>query len=132
MNEPSKFANEPPPAMPALRQRLARALPLLILCTGLALLLCACTPSIVMIPDAPRCLDYVPQSLWEPTPPAPLPADSSAGAWVAFANSQTGRLAEANEKPPAVRHIIGTCEQRHADAVAKAERQSLPWWKRLL
>jgi hypothetical protein len=52
--------------------------------------------------------------------------DDSAGAWVTFGNSQTGQLEQA-----AIRHIIKTCEDRHAAALAKAERESRPWWRRL-
>ena len=94
-------------------------------------LLSACTRSIVMIPDAPRCLDYVPEGIWAQVPGAPLPIDDSAGAWVTFGNSQTGQLEVANLKPSAIRHIIGTCEAKHAAALAKAERKSKPWWRRL-
>jgi hypothetical protein len=64
-------------------------------------------------------------------PGAPLPLDDSAGAWVTFGNNQTGQLEQANLKPPAIRHIIKTCEDRHAAALAKAERESRPWWRRL-
>jgi hypothetical protein len=92
----------------------------------------ACMSSIVMIPDAPRCLDYVPEGIWAQVPGAPMPLDDSSASWVTFGNSQTGQLAVANLKPGAIRHIIGTCEDRHAAALAKAERESKPWWRRRL
>ena len=91
----------------------------------------SCTRSIVSFPPAQDCWSYVPSSLVQPTPGAPLPADSSAGAWVTFGNSQTGQLDQANEKPPAIAHIVTTCEAKHAAALAKAERDSRPWWRRL-
>ncbi len=118
---------ETPRSVRPLARRL-QSLPMLML---LAAGLCACTRSIVMIPPAPQCLSYVPDQLWETTPGASLPADSSAGAWVSFGNSQTGQLGEANAKPPAIRHIVGRCEQLHTQALAKAERDSKPWWRRI-
>lgn len=130
MNERSRSENAQWRAMLPSRRRLVRLLPSLMLCIGLLLVLCACTRSIVVIPDAPDCSRYVPESLWQPTPGAPLPQTPAAGEWAQFANGQTGRLEEANLKPPAIRHIVTTCEQLHAKAVAKAERQSKPWWRR--
>lgn len=72
----------------------------------------------------------MPAQLVDPTPGAPLP-NSSAGGWAAFGNAQTGQLEEANRKPPAIGHIVQTCEAKHAAAVAKAQRDSKPWWRRL-
>lgn len=72
----------------------------------------------------------MPAELVKPTPGAPLPADDTAGAWVSFGNSQSGQLETANEKPPAIGHIVQTCERKHAEAVAKAERDSRRWWRR--
>lgn len=118
------------PEMPRSLQRQGRRLRSLLLFTTLALGLCACTRSIVMIPDAPSCWDYVPAQLVDPTPGAPLP-NRAAGSWAAFGNVQTGQLEEANAKPPAIAHIVKTCEAKHAAALAKAERQSRPWWRRL-
>lgn len=126
-----KFATAWSPAMQPSRPHLVRRMrcPLLWLLPAAAL--CACTRSTVMIPDAPACLAYVPPTMLAAVAGAPLPADDSAGSWVAFANTQTGRLEEANEKPAAIAHIIGECERRHAAALAKAERDSLRWWQRL-
>lgn len=67
----------------------------------------------------------------KPTPGAPLPPDDTAGSWATFGNNQTGQLDQANLKPPAIRHIVTVCEARHAEALAKAERASKPWWQRL-
>lgn len=131
MNERLKSASRWPAAMPGSRRRRAHRHRSRLMLLPLAALLSACTRSIVMIPDAQTCSDYVPASLWQPTTPAPLPADDTAGAWVAFANSQAGRLQEAGEKPAAIRHILTTCEARAAAAIARAQRDSLPWWQRI-
>lgn len=130
MNEPSRFASARLRARPRSWKLKgpARRCPQMWLLLGVAL--SACTRSIVTIPDAPGCQAYVPDSLWSPTPGAPLPLDDSAGAWVAFANGQSAQLEIANLKPPAIRHIIETCEARHAAAIEKAQRQSRPWWRR--
>lgn len=116
--------------MPALRLPRVQALGYLLMLMLLAVLPSACTRSIVSYPPAPSCWDYVPAELVKPTPGAPLPADDTAGAWVTFGNSQTGQLEAANLKPPAIGHIVQTCERKHADAVAKAERDSRRWWRR--
>lgn len=131
MKRGSRSATGSLQAMPRSVQRRARRLQSLPMLMLLGVGLSACTRSIVMIPDAPQCLSYVPEQLWAKTPGASLPADSSAGAWVTFGNSQTGQLEEANAKPPSIRHIVGRCEELHAKALAKAERESRPWWRRI-
>jgi hypothetical protein len=50
---------------------------------------------------------------------------------VAFGNSQTGQLEEANARPSSIRHIVGRCEDLYAKALEKAERGSKPWWRRI-
>lgn len=61
-----------------------------------------------------------------PTPGAPLPADDTAGAWTAFANSQTGQLGQANNDKANALDIIGRCEARDAETVkALTKRRGL-------
>lgn len=68
----------------------------------------------------------MPQSLKAPTPGAPLPADDTAGAWVAFANQQTGQLGTANAGKAAIVEIVEMCEARDAETVkALTKRRGL-------
>ena len=62
-----------------------------------------------------------------PTPPAPLPVDDSAGAWIAFGDAQTGQLEQANAAKAAINEIRDTCEARY-QALVKATNKK-PWWK---
>jgi len=63
----------------------------------------------------------VPESLWQAVSAAPLPADDSARELALFANRQTGQLEIANLRPPAIRHIVETCEAEMAKAVKQAK-----------
>lgn len=59
-------------------------------------------------------------------PGAPLPENDTVGAWVAFADAQTGQLDKANDRTLTSIGIVERCEQMQRDAVATARR---PWWK---
>lgn len=64
----------------------------------------------------------------QPVPGAPLPADDSAGAWVAFGDAQTGQLEKANDRSAAKDKIVEACEKR--DAAIKAALKPKHWWSR--
>jgi hypothetical protein len=54
---------------------------------------------------------------------ADLPGDDSVGAWVAFADAQTGRLDMANLRTRDAIEIVSRCEERDASAVKSATRR---------
>lgn len=60
------------------------------------------------------------------TPHAPLPADDTAGAWVATANSEGGQVDKANQRADTIVHIGDTCDRWAKEAKEKVEK---PWWK---
>lgn len=61
-----------------------------------------------------------------PTLGAPLPLDSSAGAWTSFGNSQTGQLGQANASKASALEIVERCEARDAEtAKALTKRRGL-------
>ena len=88
---------------------------------------CASAPPISPILAAVQC--RVPDSLRRDVPPAPLPADDTAGAWVAFGDAQTGRLDVANANKAAVVEIVDGCNTEQA-ALLEALKPK-PWWARL-
>ena len=98
-------------------------------CLMLACGACAGGPRTTTILAAVQCGPLVPDSLRRDVPGADLPADDTAGAWVAFSDAQTGRLDIANANKRAVVEIVDAC-----DAQQTAIRTALtpkPWWKRL-
>lgn len=101
--------------------------PLLALSAMLACGACASAPPIAPILAAVQC--RVPESLRQDVPPAPLPADDTAGAWVAFGDAQTGRLDVANANKAAVVEIVDGCNSEQA-ALLEALKPK-PWWARL-
>lgn len=105
---------------PALRYLLAAS-------TMLACGACAGAPPISPILAAVQC--RVPESLRRDVTPAPLPADDTAGAWVAFGDAQTGRLDVANANKAAVVEIIDGCNTEQT-ALLEALKPK-PWFKRL-
>jgi len=78
---------------------------------------------------AVSCGPLVPESLRRDVPGADLPTDDTAGAWVAFADAQTGRLDIANANKTAVVEIVDACD-RQQEAIRKA-LEPRPWWTKL-
>lgn len=66
------------------------------------------------------------KSLRDPTPHAPLPADDTAGAWVAYGNSEGGQTDKANARGDTILHIGDTCDAWAKKAKDEVEK---PWWK---
>lgn len=114
-----------------MRSRPSRMLALtLALLATLASAACAGGPRIETIPVALDCGSRVPPQLRAEVAGAPLPADNSAGEWVAFGDAQTGRLEVANERKETVLWIYDTCEAEERKAVEKLK--PTPWWRRLI
>jgi hypothetical protein len=93
-------------------------------------MLCAgCTTISVDGSNDDNCSEYVPASMWEPTPHAP-PPDSSQAGWVSFGVAEGGQLEKANADKGGTRHIITTCERKKKEALERAKKRNAPWWKR--
>ncbi len=96
-----------------------------------ALLACAaCTTVYVDPTNNDACSEYVPSSMWERTPHAAPPSASQAG-HVNFEIEEAGQLEKANDKPPAIQHIITTCERKKKEATERAKHKLEPWWKHI-
>ena len=76
-----------------------------------------------------QCGPLVPDSLRRDVPGADLPADDTAGAWVAFGDAQTGRLDVANANKRAVVEIVDACD-RQQTAIREALKPE-SFWSRL-
>lgn len=90
---------------------------------------CAGGPRTTNILAALQCGPLVPESLRRDVPGADLPADDTAGAWVAFGDAQTGKLDTANANKAAVVGIIDACDRQH-EAIRK-ELTPESWLARL-
>jgi hypothetical protein len=78
---------------------------------------------------ASACSTLIPDAWRQGVPSADLPAEDTAGAWVAFGDAQTGQLDKANGRTVDSIDIVQKCERRDAEAVAKIEGRSV--WQRL-
>lgn len=83
------------------------------------------------IPVALDCAGRIPPQLRADTAGAPPPSDNSIGAWVAFADAQTGRLESANDRSATVLWIVDRCEAESRTVAVRLASQR-PWWRRLL
>lgn len=92
-----------------------------------AFALSACAKPMPAILAATPCGPLIPESLRRDVPGADLPADDTAGAWVAFADAQTGRLDVANINKAAVVEIVTACDAQQA-AIRDALKPR-PWWR---
>lgn len=97
----------------------------------LPLTLCAgCMPVYVEASIDDPCSEYVPAEMWQPTPHAQPPGTSQAS-HANFEVAEAGQLEKANDKPPAIEHIVTTCETNKKKAVERAKHKLEPWWKRI-
>lgn len=100
----------------------------LMLLLPLALAMQGCGPFVAAPPivaASSACSSLLPSEWREPVPGAPLPAGAIVGDWIAFADAQTGRLDQANDRTSAAIGIIERCEARDAEAVKRARRRRL-------
>jgi hypothetical protein len=79
--------------------------------------------------DVPDCGALIPQMLLAPIPPAELPearqlpdGHDDAQPWQIGFIEQTGQLAKANERAPAVDHIYRQCLVLHRTALRRSTR----------
>jgi hypothetical protein len=92
---------------------------------GLAGMLSACAaPVVTSTPNS--CATLLPQEWSQGVAGAPLPDGDTVGDWVAFADAQTGKLDQANDRTTATIGIVDRCEKRDADAVKRATKR---WWQ---
>jgi hypothetical protein len=78
-----------------------------------------------ILAETGNCSGYVPDAWREPVPGADLPEGNVVGDWVAFADAQTGQLDKANGRMADTLHIVGECERRAAEAIARSRPKFL-------
>ncbi len=71
------------------------------------------------------CSSLLPPEWREGVPGAALPAGSTIGEWIAFADAQTGQLDKANDRYRAAAGIVERCEERDREAVKRSRRKIL-------
>jgi len=104
-------------------QRLARMSRLIPLSMMLAVAACAGAPPIVTASNASGCSALIPDSWRQPVEGAELPADSTAGSWIAFGDAQTGKLEVANGRTADSIAIVEKCEARDRAAVVEVTKR---------
>lgn len=87
----------------------------------------ACATRTVTIPAALNCAEIIPARLRSPVEPAPLPADNSVGAWVAFGDATVGKLEISEDRRATVLEIVDGCTAQQA-RVAEGLRPRA-WWR---
>lgn len=87
---------------------------------ALAATLSACVMRTVAPPPALPCPALVKASgLLDQTPGTTLPPDDSKGAWVAFADRQTGQLDKANADKAGAARLLDLCDRLQSETDAK-------------
>lgn len=90
------------------------------LVAALTLAGCAGTPIVTAMPNS--CASLLPAEWKQGVAGAPLPDGDTVGDWIAFADQQTGKLDQANDRTKAAIGIVERCEARDAVAVKRATR----------
>lgn len=80
-------------------------------------------PPIVAAPSA--CSSLLPSEWRAGVAGADLPLSGAIGDWVAFADAQTGKLDQANDRTVSAIGIVERCEERDRAAVKKSRRKVL-------
>ena len=93
----------------------------LLLAVALPLGACAGTPVVTAMPNS--CASLLPQEWKQGVAGAPLPDGDTVGDWITFADQQTGKLDQANERTKAAIGIVERCEARDAAAIKHATRR---------
>jgi hypothetical protein len=96
--------------------------PLILASLALAVGACVGGPPIVTT-QAAGCASLIPPDWRQPVAGADLPAGSTVGEWIAFADAQTGKLDQANDRTVSAIGIVERCEARDAAAVRQATRR---------
>ena len=100
----------------------------LLLCAMPGLTGCAGATPIVTTPAA-ACAALLPAPWKAGVAGAPLPGGDTVGEWIAFADTQTGKLDEANGRTRDAIGIVERCEARSATEAKQARRG---WIRRLI
>lgn len=100
----------------------------LMIASTLTLALPACVPFAggppIVTAQSAGCSSLVPTEWREGVAGADLPlAQSVIGDWIAFADAQTGKLDQANDRTSATIGIVARCEERDRQAVERATRR---------
>jgi hypothetical protein len=74
------------------------------------------------VPASAACATLLPPDWRVGVAPADLPDGNTVGDWIAFGDSQTGKLDQANGRTKDAIGIVERCEARDAEAVKKAKR----------
>lgn len=90
---------------------------------SLALAACVSAGPIVATPNS--CSSLIPDSWREGVEGAPLPDGETVGDWIAFSDSQTGKLDVANGRTADTLAIIQRCEEREREAVQRSRPKFL-------
>ena len=85
----------------------------------LALAGCA-GPTVISTPNS--CATLIPTEWEKGVAPPELPADDTAGTWIATLDAAIGKLDVANGRQRDTMHIITSCEARDSIAVRKATK----------
>lgn len=93
-------------------------------CLSLAALTACSAPTVLSTPNS--CASLLPEDWKQGVAGAPLPDGDTVGDWIQFADAQTGKLDQANDRTSSAIGIVERCEARDAQAVKRATR---PWWK---
>lgn len=93
--------------------------------------LSACSATVPAILSAPPCFTEMVTAagLDKHVPHAPVPAEPTAGAWVAGMNQEGGQLDIANSRNDAVVGIGKTCDRWAQEAKKQIEHK--PWYRRV-
>lgn len=75
---------------------------------------CSTTVTRLTIPPA-RCSEYIPKEVWEPVLGVDASLFEALKDWAAGFVGQTGKLEEANIKPPYIKHTLETCERHERE-----------------
>jgi hypothetical protein len=87
-----------------------------------ALLLGGCAGAPVVTATPSSCASLLPGEWKQGVPGAPLPVGDTVADWEVFADSQTGKLDQANGRTVDAIGIVERCEARDAAAIKSATR----------
>jgi hypothetical protein len=88
----------------------------------LAATACAAGP-LTVTTQAAGCASLIPPEWRGGVDGAELPSGDTVGDWIAFADAQTGKLDQANDRTSSTIGIVERCEVRDAAAVRQATRR---------
>lgn len=99
----------------------------LLAAAALSLSACVSGPPIVTTASS-SCASLLPSEWKQGVAGAELPTGDTVGDWIVFADAQTGKLDQANDRAVSAIGIVERCEERDRQAVKRATRG---FWGRL-